>query len=298
MDVDWEALGCLLADSLAKPAFVLDRSGTIRMVNAAAERATGWRRQAVIGAHWCELLTPTHPRSDNPRWATDALRGMIKEGSFRARAEDGAPLAIEFDISPVGDGDAKALLLVATRMAIVDLSAEPATIIRYQLSTASDSFGVLDYVATESQTRYLAGRELRCFNYLYELDKPCRNCPALPGAKSTWPSVAVRAHATRDDCFEVVHAVQVEGDAVQVHVRRISDAELRRLFSAKLERIGENANLTAREHAVLEHLMAGRGPEEIATLLSVSKRTVKFHQANILEKLGAESRNDILRLLL
>jgi PAS domain S-box-containing protein len=298
MDVDWEAIGCLLADSLAKPTFVLDRAGTIRMVNAAAERATGWRRQAVIGAHWCEFLTPTHPRSDKERWATDALRGMIKEGSFRARAEDGAPLAIDFDISPVGDGRAKALLLVATRVELVDLSAEPATIIRYQLSTAAVSFGVLEYVATESHTRYLAGRELRCFNYLYELDKPCRKCPALPSASSSWPRVEVRAHASLDDCYEVVHATQVEGGAVQVHVRRIRDAELRRMFSAKLKRIGEKANLTAREHAVLEHLMAGRGPEEIATLLSVSSRTVKFHQANILEKLGAESRNDILRLLL
>ena len=268
------------------------------MLNAAAERATGWRRQDVLGSHWSERLTPANPRSNRERWAVDALRGIIREASFRARSKDGAPLAIDAEIAPVGDGCSKALLLVASRIALVDLSSEPATIIRYQLSTRAESFGLLEYVATESQTRYLEGRDLRCFDHLYGLESPCQNCPALRGAQRSWPRVEVRAHATRDDLYEVVHAAKIEGESVQVQVRRITDEELRRLFSAKLERISDASGLTTREHAVLEHLMEGRGPEEIATLLAVSKRTVKFHQTNLLQKLGAESRNDILRLLL
>ncbi len=297
-DVDWEAIGCLLADSLTKPTFVLDRAGEFRMLNAAAEHATGWRRQDVLGSHWSERLTPATPRSNRERWVVDALRGLIREASFRARSKDGAPLAIDAEIAPVGDGDSKALLLVASRIALVDLSSEPATIIRYQLSTRAESFGLLEYVATESQTRYLEGRDLRCFDHLYGLESPCQNCPALRGAQGSWPRVEVRTHATRDDLYEVVHAAKIEGESVQVQVRRITDEELRRLFSAKLERISDASGLTTREHAVLEHLMEGRGPEEIATLLAVSKRTVKFHQTNLLQKLGAESRNDILRLLL
>ncbi len=297
-DVDWEAIGCLLADALTKPTFVLDRAGEFRMLNAAAERATGWRRQEVVGSLWNERITPTTPRSNRERWVVDALRGIIREASFRARSKDGAPLAIDAELAPVGDGDSKALLLVATRVALIDLTSEPATIIRYQLSTRAESFGLLEYVSTGSQTRYVEGRDLRCFDHLYGRESPCESCPALRGAQSSWPRVEVRAHATRDDMYEVVQASKIEGDSVQVQVRRITDEELRRLFSAKLERVSDASGLTTREHAVLEHLMVGRGPDEIATLLAVSKRTVKFHQTNLLQKLGAESRNDILRLLL
>jgi DNA-binding CsgD family transcriptional regulator len=35
----------------------------------------------------------------------------------------------------------------------------------------------------------------------------------------------------------------------------------------------------------------------MAVLLQITPRTVKFHQANILEKLGVESRSDLLRLV-
>ena len=38
--------------------------------------------------------------------------------------------------------------------------------------------------------------------------------------------------------------------------------------------------------------------EEIGQILAISSRTVKFHQLNVLQKLGAESRQDLLRLLL
>jgi len=38
--------------------------------------------------------------------------------------------------------------------------------------------------------------------------------------------------------------------------------------------------------------------EEIALVLAIKPRTVKFHQANLLAKLGAESRLDLFRLIL
>ncbi|MBX3158510.1 MAG: response regulator transcription factor [Deltaproteobacteria bacterium] len=56
------------------------------------------------------------------------------------------------------------------------------------------------------------------------------------------------------------------------------------------------AGLTARERAVLDLLLLGRTHDEIALVLGISERTSRFHQANLLEKLGADSRNDLLRL--
>lgn len=58
------------------------------------------------------------------------------------------------------------------------------------------------------------------------------------------------------------------------------------------------ARLTEREREVLDLLLLGRTHEDIAQLLGISERTSKFHQANLLTKLGAESRLDLLRLFL
>lgn len=60
----------------------------------------------------------------------------------------------------------------------------------------------------------------------------------------------------------------------------------------------ERARLTDREREVLDLLLLGRTHEDIATLLGISQRTSKFHQANLLQKLGAESRLDLMRLFL
>lgn len=56
------------------------------------------------------------------------------------------------------------------------------------------------------------------------------------------------------------------------------------------------AQLTAREREVLDLLLLGRTHEDISVALGISERTSKFHQANLLAKLGAESRLDLLRL--
>jgi len=48
--------------------------------------------------------------------------------------------------------------------------------------------------------------------------------------------------------------------------------------------------LTPREREVLLWLKCGRNTPEIATILQISGRTVKFHIGNIIDKLGAENR--------
>jgi len=48
---------------------------------------------------------------------------------------------------------------------------------------------------------------------------------------------------------------------------------------------------------VLELLVLGRTAREIAALLSVTERTARFHTANVLDKLGASSRADLIRVL-
>jgi DNA-binding CsgD family transcriptional regulator len=58
------------------------------------------------------------------------------------------------------------------------------------------------------------------------------------------------------------------------------------------------AMLTARERAVFEKIVAGASSKMAARRLGISPRTVDFHRANILQKLGARNTADLLRIAL
>lgn len=56
------------------------------------------------------------------------------------------------------------------------------------------------------------------------------------------------------------------------------------------------APLTDREFAVLDWLKEGKTNGQIGAILDISERTVKFHVANIREKLKASSRSHVVAL--
>ena len=56
--------------------------------------------------------------------------------------------------------------------------------------------------------------------------------------------------------------------------------------------------LTERERGVLAQMVTGASSKEIARELGVSPRTVDFHRANILLKLGARNTADAIRMVL
>jgi DNA-binding CsgD family transcriptional regulator len=56
--------------------------------------------------------------------------------------------------------------------------------------------------------------------------------------------------------------------------------------------------LTERERIVLAHIIRGASSREAAELMSISARTVEFHRANIMLKLGARNTADLVRIVL
>jgi DNA-binding CsgD family transcriptional regulator len=56
------------------------------------------------------------------------------------------------------------------------------------------------------------------------------------------------------------------------------------------------APLTEREFGVLDWLKEGKTNAQIGAILGISERTVKFHVANIREKLKASSRSHVVAL--
>ena len=83
---------------------------------------------------------------------------------------------------------------------------------------------------------------------------------------------------------------------------RSGGADEARELSAALERriaqLARTAALSPREQQVLQLLLLGRNYAEIGVALQITPRTARFHQTNVLDKLGAESRLDLVRLLL
>jgi DNA-binding CsgD family transcriptional regulator len=74
--------------------------------------------------------------------------------------------------------------------------------------------------------------------------------------------------------------------------------EFGNLLRAQLAQLASAAALSSREKEVLDLLVLGRNATEIGKVLGISARTAKFHQARLLAKLGADSRSDLIRLLL
>jgi two-component system response regulator FixJ len=59
-----------------------------------------------------------------------------------------------------------------------------------------------------------------------------------------------------------------------------------------------HAQLTAREHEVLERIAQGLSNKEAGRELGISPRTVEVHRARIMEKLGARNAADLMRIVL
>ncbi|MEX1366750.1 MAG: response regulator [Nannocystaceae bacterium] len=79
---------------------------------------------------------------------------------------------------------------------------------------------------------------------------------------------------------------------------RVAPFDLDTLLRSRRDRIADDAELSHREREVLDLLLLGRNHQEIGAALGISPRTSRFHQTNVLEKLGADSRIDLLRLFL
>lgn len=83
-------------------------------------------------------------------------------------------------------------------------------------------------------------------------------------------------------------------------VERMLDTA-RELFSEHKQAANRDAllgKLTTRESQVLERIVAGRLNKQIADDLGISIKTVEAHRANIMEKLGANTVADLLKIAL
>ncbi len=143
-----------------------------------------------------------------------------------------------------------------------------------------------DSVGPPSHARLVAGHALSCAAPTIER-----------AAASRRTCVGIARSPTAPRALELIAARRIDADTVRVHTYRLDEQLLNDLLDARVESLAESASLTARERQVLELMLLGRSARDIAAALRISHSTAKFHQTNVLEKLGAESRFDLFRLL-
>jgi DNA-binding NarL/FixJ family response regulator len=85
----------------------------------------------------------------------------------------------------------------------------------------------------------------------------------------------------------VLHADRLGPSRAQVSVQTLPEAALSALNEARVRHLADQAQLSERERAVLGYLLLGSSLGDIAGALGISARTVKFHQQNVLSKLGS-----------
>jgi len=83
--------------------------------------------------------------------------------------------------------------------------------------------------------------------------------------------------------FDYREALAIVGRAFEV------DARVRERRAGRMELAERFAALTAREREVLDRIIEGKSNKTIAEELDISVRTVEFHRANVMDKMGAES---------
>jgi two-component system response regulator FixJ len=76
------------------------------------------------------------------------------------------------------------------------------------------------------------------------------------------------------------------------------DVEQRAAQSERAEVAARLAQLTPREHEVMEMVTAGKANKEIALALGVSAKTVEAHRARVMEKMQANSLAALVRMVI
>jgi DNA-binding CsgD family transcriptional regulator len=117
---------------------------------------------------------------------------------------------------------------------------------------------------------------------------------SLSDSDATLVLDAARTHkftaALRDGAWEVIETHDAGRSDSQKHTSDETNAAGG--VSASM------ATLTQREQAVLAQIVAGASNKEAARRLEVTARTIEFHRANILQKLGAKNTADLIRIVL
>jgi len=289
--VDWRSVVGAMLNHLDEPALLVDARGIVRCVNAAFAHLLRRSVESLEGTPWTHVFGGS----------VADLVGPMRSGGGPLElltAPGVAPsLRLHVRATLVGTRSSQAVMLQVDEA--IAVGAEPTSPVsrrRYVVSSAHHTRGTLLEVDDASGRAGPVVGGL-CYRVLADRAAPCAGCPVF-GDLGELPARTVLAPAADPHRYQVVEVRRRGGELLAVETLLLDEEVLSDLIEAKIAWIAERSDLTPREREILVLLYLGRTTRDIASLLGISERTAKYHQANVLEKVGADSRVDLVRLLL
>jgi DNA-binding CsgD family transcriptional regulator len=294
----WRKAAASLAEIWRGPLAVLDARGRIELANRAMQRVLGQPERkllARVGVECGEKVGGGGSSEELRRLLRAARSGAAQRHQTRIDGPGGDAARVSFTFAPTGN---------ARRGVIVRMtSAEPADAaygeggLDYEVSFVPEEW-ILAGVAGPASEPLVPMLGQRCYRALYGRDSSCPFCPVGAARSSGAPAASVLRPRLPGGDFRIVTASLDEPARAHLHVLEVDSTTVSDLIGAKIDVLADAAALSDRERGVLQLLLVGRSLQDIADALGISRRTVKFHQFNLLAKLGAESRTDLVRLIL
>jgi PAS domain S-box-containing protein len=278
----------LIADEVERAIIVLDGDGAVRLLNTAAERVLGWEREALHGRPLATIV-PGERHAGLAALLGDGLTGARQRAEVLVVTSTGARLTLSLRMRGVRIDEASALICD-----VEDVRRAPEVIEHAGpwLDVRLDDFGRI--VGSDGPDGGdVVGR--RCFEAVVGLTAPC---PACPLARLDIGGVVSDVEILPDDRTLVRRLVRTSADTARVSHAVLEPGVVRELFEARLRGVPARSLRSEREREVLAELIEGRALDQIAAALRISERTVRFHQANVLAKLGVDSRLELVRIFI
>ena len=294
--MNWEAL--VSRHARTQPAMVVDADSRVRFTNERMQGVLG-RRPDELHGECLETCVLEGDRPDAQKLVKSGLNGAASEGELHVVTRGGRRLAMRVKLTPEGKGRSRGLVLVAAEVREASDHAASIGDCMMDVSRVASRLGRIESLhfmdKGHDAQRHVGGAVRELLEFI-----------GAPAAASAVDSVlqgrAAEASAaalpTSERAFRLVTARAIDDRTARVVVRCFDSRVLSDLVDAKVSRVAETCGLSDRERQVLQLLLRGRGLADIATMLEIAPRTVKFHQANVLQKLGADSRFDLLRVVL
>jgi PAS domain S-box-containing protein len=287
----WKALVQHLLQRTSSPALVLDTAGQVQLVNSWLELAVGQPNADLSRRSFVDDLVAPEDRGEATRQMEEIRRGERTCLRTRVLRRDGGTLDAVLQATLVGPYRSRLLVLEGElRERSRQVPRVPGMEV-YEISSARESFGEVRYRWPDG------GAGETCHALRYQRARPCPLCPARnvrPGGPGLTTVIRMEGQAW----YDLVTAHYAGPALARVGVVRVTDDALSELMETRFLRLAQERDLSEREQVVLQMLLLGRTIAEIGTALGISVRTVKFHQKNVLDKLGAKSRVDLLRVFL
>lgn len=295
----WLRLAASLVEQVPLPTAVLDESLGLVLVNAPFEAMVGRSRHLLVGRAFPEACALPADRELVRSSLLDASHGGICRYELALAYRGPGRTSARVEVAALGSGAQRMLIVTVTAHHPIDETETGPHVgadLEYDIGASGAERYRLRRVRlglAPDQAAKLVGRP--CHEALRQTDAPCLDCP-FGEPLADGPTLGVVRATEASQGYDVVYGIPMDDEGTRVRMRHVDELVLSLLLRARVDLVAHSSGLTPRERGVLEYLLLGRTMEEIATILHVSQHTVKYHQANVLRKLGADSRIDLFRI--